>query len=433
MPRRPCSVLLTKPELHQSKNRSGLHSEYQLQMDTTPSTYKGPIGPLRHRCAHCKASKPKLKRCLGCLAVKYCNAKHQTDDWPLHQSVCAKIKHARARLEEEEYRVRNAPQDFMTPANAFETDVGRFWGLLHTRDYMRARFALAGELLLNLGTLSSVTEALKHMRDMLRLCRGDNMGLRGLIPAVMLRLDRDQECYDFVKWWSTCDGFEWDNMDAPYLDTRNADVFEDPGFLITRFPALNNVVAILLLKLKLLVDIRNIRVARKILAQRSVPLDICRLIEPNLVRSPLSKGFLKESPEGLDQLELRLLKHSRELGTALTNANQHFIYNLFEPDEALSGIPEAYSPGSWEEMALAMRYCYAAFWETAGVLPLLRDARLCATRNLKGDVEETMRGEALRSGKKSCHTAEEKLQVVSAKRIWEHLGDAVKNATDLGP
>ncbi len=59
---------------------------------------------------------------------------------------------------------------------------------------MRARFALAGELLLNLGTLSSVTEALKHMRDMLRLCRGDNMGLRGLIPAVMLRLDRDQEC-----------------------------------------------------------------------------------------------------------------------------------------------------------------------------------------------------------------------------------------------
>lgn len=84
-------------------------------------------------------------------------------------------------------------------------------------------------------------------------------------------------------------------------------------------------------------------------------------------------------------------------------------------------------------MALAMRYCYAAFWETAGVLPLLRDARLCATRNLKGDVEEIMRGEALRSGKKSCHTAEEKLQVVSAKRIWEHLGDAVKNATDLGP
>ncbi len=102
-------------------------------------------------------------------------------------------------------------------------------------------------------------------------------------------------------------------MDAPYLDTRNADVFEDPGFLITRFPAMNDVVAILLLKLKLLVDIRNIRVARKIFAQRSVPLDICRLIEPNLVRSPLSKRFLKESPEGLDQLELRLLKHSREL------------------------------------------------------------------------------------------------------------------------
>jgi hypothetical protein len=31
----------------------------------------------------------------------------------------------------------------MTPANAFETHVGRFWGLVGTRDYMRARFALA--------------------------------------------------------------------------------------------------------------------------------------------------------------------------------------------------------------------------------------------------------------------------------------------------
>lgn len=79
----------------------------------------------------------------------------------------------------------------MTPANAFETDVGHFWGLVHTRDYMRARFALA-DMLRRIGTLDSIAEALSHLQDMMRLCRSDNMGVRDLVPPMMLQLDRDQ-------------------------------------------------------------------------------------------------------------------------------------------------------------------------------------------------------------------------------------------------
>ncbi|KAM6532647.1 hypothetical protein FALCPG4_005700 [Fusarium falciforme] len=91
----------------------------------------------------------------------------------------------------------------MTPANAFETHVGRFYGLVSTRDYMSHRLALASRLR-DLGTLDGVREALEHMQGMLRLCRSDNMGLRDIVPTMMLRLDLDQECYDFVKWWATC-------------------------------------------------------------------------------------------------------------------------------------------------------------------------------------------------------------------------------------
>jgi hypothetical protein len=29
------------------------------------------------------------------------------------------------------------------------------------------------------------------------------MGVRDLIPALYIRLDQDQECYDFLKWWLT--------------------------------------------------------------------------------------------------------------------------------------------------------------------------------------------------------------------------------------
>lgn len=67
---------------------------------------------------------------------------------------------------------------------------------------MSHRLALASRLR-ELGTLDSVREALEHMQDMLRLCRSDNMGLRDIVPTMMLRLDLDQECYDFVKWRAT--------------------------------------------------------------------------------------------------------------------------------------------------------------------------------------------------------------------------------------
>lgn len=203
----------------------------------------------------------------------------------------------------------------MTPANAFETSVGHFWGILDTRDYMRARFALAVEHLLRLGTLDGAQESLEHMRDMLRLCRGDNLGVRDIVPAAMLRLDLDQECYDFVKWWATCDPdgrYDWGDMTLPHLNIRGADVLEKPDFLIGKFRALNYVVAVLLLKLKLLVDILNLKVTRKILAHRLLPAELWQPIELAVVRSPLSaKLFQKQDPASLVKTEMMLLNQVR--------------------------------------------------------------------------------------------------------------------------
>jgi hypothetical protein len=240
----------------------------------SPNIFKGPVGPLRHRCPQCSATGPELLRCGACHAVRYCCREHQVTHRLQHKSACNKIRKARAKLAKEEDLVRNAAPDFMTPPNAFETSVGHFWGIVSTRDYMRARFALAGEHLLLLGTLDGVREALEHMRDMLRLCRGDNLGLRQLMPAIMLRLDLDQECYDFVKWWATCDPdglYDWGDMTLPYLNIHGADILEDPSFLLGKYPQLNLLVAVLLLKLKLLVDIRNLKITRKICANVPCP------------------------------------------------------------------------------------------------------------------------------------------------------------------
>ncbi|KAI3319061.1 hypothetical protein HD806DRAFT_509922 [Xylariaceae sp. AK1471] len=394
------------------------------------SIYKGPVGSLRHRCPLCPAAGSQLLQCAGCRAFRYCSHEHQVAHRPQHKSACTKIKKARAKLVEEDHGVRNATPDFMTPANAFETHVGSFWSILNTRDYMRARFALSKQLLL-LGTLDGVHEGLEHMRDMLRLCRGDNMGLRSMVPAIMLRLDLDQECYDFIKWWATCDPdgtYDWGDMTLPYLNIRGADVLEDLGSLISRRPELNYVVALLLLKLKLLVDIRYLKITRKILAQR-LPFELRDQIERNVIRSPLSAKLQKEPHESLIKVEGKLLNHIRQLGAALIETNGHFMFHLFEPDEALAAQPNAYSPGSWEDMALAMQNSYATWWETEGVLGLLNDARACAARDSEDEIKDLMENEKTRQGR----TAAELLADVSLNRIWGYLDDAVENASYLGP
>ncbi|KAI8631115.1 hypothetical protein F5Y19DRAFT_425090 [Xylariaceae sp. FL1651] len=395
------------------------------------SIYKGPVGPLRHRCPLCPAAGTQLLVCAGCRAFRYCSSEHQVAHWPQHKSVCTKIKNARARLAKEDHDVRNATPDFMTPANAFETGVGRFWDIFSTREYMRARFAL-GRQMLALGTLDGVHEALEHMRDMLRLCRSDNMGLRNTVPAVMLRLDLDQECYDFIKWWATCDPdgtYNWGDMTLPYLNINGADVFEDPGFLLGKYPELDFVVALLLLKLKLLVDVRNLKITRKILAQRRLPAELRDQIERDVLRSPLSTKLQREPQESLIKAEEKLVTHIRRLGTALVEANGNFMFHLFEPDKALSTNVIAYLPGSWDEMALAMQHSYATWWETEGVLDLLNDARACAARDSENEIEDQMEIERTKHGR----TAEKLLADMSINRIWGYLDYAVENASYLGP
>ncbi|KAJ4324086.1 hypothetical protein N0V84_004052 [Fusarium piperis] len=342
-----------------------------------------------------------------------------------------RIKKARAKLAEEDRLVRNATEDFITPANAFETHVGRFWGIMSTRDYMRARFALADHLRL-LGTLDGAREALEHMRDMIRLCRSDNMGVRDKVPTLMLRLDLDQECYDFIKWWETCDPdgrYDWGDMTLPHLNIHGANVLEDADFF-TEFSALNNIVAILLLKLKLLVDIRNLQVTRKVLGPSNLPHHLWQSIELSGVRSPLSVKLQKESPKSLLKIEKKLLDQIRQIGANLVKANGNYMFCLFDPDIALCERPDAYSTGSWQEMALAMQSSYAAWWETEGVLDLLNDARACAARDSEDEIEDMMKAEAGRLGSR---TAKEMMEDVSVNRIWGYLDWAVENASYLGP
>ncbi len=70
-------------------------------------------------------------------------------------------------------------------AQFFEENKGRFWGLLETRPYMRARQQLA-DLLLDLGR---VPEAIAHFEGLLSLNPNDNQGVRDTLLGCYLASD----------------------------------------------------------------------------------------------------------------------------------------------------------------------------------------------------------------------------------------------------
>lgn len=76
----------------------------------------------------------------------------------------------------------------------FDEHVGRFWQIVATRPYMRARLGLA-QCLEDLGR---VDEALPHYRELLRLNPNDNQGVRDVLLAALLSTGRDDEAGELL-------------------------------------------------------------------------------------------------------------------------------------------------------------------------------------------------------------------------------------------
>ena len=262
----------------------------------------------------------------------------------------------------------------MTPPNLFEEQVGHFWGILATRDYMRARFVLV-ESLLKVKTYAAVEAAHGHCMDILRLCSSDNMGIRDKVPALKLRLGKDQECYDFCKWWATTNGegqCDWGNMSYPYLDVKDADAFESPQkFFIKQFGHLHHCVAITLLKIKLLVDVRELQNASVI--GNKVPQEILDGVRSQLVSgSIVSEKKNVMNAQDQSALIVNLEVQIEELHETIDCMNRYFWPALLDPEEHLITQPESYSHGSFEEMQIVLQQTYDAWTETPGALDMIR-------------------------------------------------------------
>ena len=79
--------------------------------------------------------------------------------------------------------------------DVFAQEAGRFWGIVSTRPYMRARLGLAHSL----EDLERRDEAVEHYRELLRLNPGDDQGVRYALLAALLLAGRDGEALTLIE------------------------------------------------------------------------------------------------------------------------------------------------------------------------------------------------------------------------------------------
>ncbi|KAI8725696.1 MYND-type zinc finger protein samB [Fusarium sp. LHS14.1] len=342
-----------------------------------------PCKLLPRGCGVC-GKKEDLLRCSGCQVVYYCGQEHQAIDRKHHKTGCTKTKKARVNLEKEEQELRDMPADMFVPDNIFENGVGHFWGIMETRPYMRARYQVVDALLLYLGApggrVDAVQTALDHLLDLLRLCRSDNMGVRDVVPALFIRLDRDQEAYDFMKWYATTgeqSDYDWGDMDLPFLDVKDADVFETPlekwtgeGWL-----EMSHVVTVTLIKVRILADLQGALNAT-VAFEGSVPEEIIEFIRQesagSIVRS--RPDMLRAGAEEMARRIETIKTQIKDLYKSVNRYNPHFWkLMLDDPYSAAASRPISYSPKSEEEACLVIFYSLASWIETYRSFDIMRD------------------------------------------------------------
>ncbi|KAI4867595.1 hypothetical protein F4820DRAFT_412812 [Hypoxylon rubiginosum] len=316
-----------------------------------------------------------LLKCSGCHAILYCSVAHQKADRPRHKSSCNIVKGAREDLAKEEAALRATPGDAQMPENPFETARGQFWLFRPTRSYMQSRLALTAALL-NIKTGVAVETALDHSLEMLQLNPGDNQGVRGQVPGLLLRLGRDQEAYDFIKWYATvgaASDYKWGNPESPFLNLHDEDVFERVDEYAEKVYDLSMLVCLTNLKIRLLLDLQALERESKKPGNSDASYDKkMEWVREEAVSDALYKR--RDIVERADWTDLiaDLEGQIKTLVGYVEKKNKHYWPALNVPERWAAAYPAVYSPGSPQEINMVFRQTWYTWSECPTTMEVLK-------------------------------------------------------------
>ena len=238
--------------------------------------------------------KQGLSRCAGCHSVYYCCYPHQKEDWPDHKAACTELKDARSKYELQHMKLHRL---FLFDTPMLEPDgdddviiyLGRrlkfISSLLQAFGRMDAYLRLPGEFATMFRTRARLVDAvglaLGHALDIVHKTLGAEMTTRYMVPGLFISLGRDQEAYDFLKWWATA-GLSYNPYTSDrrqFLDTKDADPLEDPVevWLGTPEYVLPHVLGVVIIKVRALLDMQAIQSTRRAF-RGSLPNEVTDLI-----------------------------------------------------------------------------------------------------------------------------------------------------------
>ncbi len=158
---------------------------------------------------------------------------------------------ARTKLEKEKSQLAVLP-----PHNIFDDleSVGDFWQVFETQAYMRQLLETAIATV-QVPTPISRETALDYLMETLRLCNSDNLGAPSRVPNLLLRLGRDQECYDFIKSWR---GNFNGRKEESFMDVKNENILENLESFRGQWPDVFHYAALTLIKIRILINLESL-------------------------------------------------------------------------------------------------------------------------------------------------------------------------------
>lgn len=307
-----------------------------------------------------------LSLCPACKAVFYCSHEHKRLGRPDHRLACTKVKKAQILFDKESRFLRNR-----VGSDIFEETNGLFCRR-DTLGYSTACVALA-KTLLRSNNATSISLAMNHLLKLLRLQRSDPMGVSDVIPALYLRLGQDQNAFDLCYWWATTgqEDFDWLNHRGLFLDLQNADAFGEVGIFTSHGISLSQVIAITLVKIRLVIDLQSVQKARE-LAGPYFPQEVFDVILEYVTYSSVLNSSEHVKQEDLTERITSLREQIGVLHRTVQQANPYFWPALLEPGDNLTAQPSLYSPGDKGHMQLALQNNYNAWTESPGAIDVIK-------------------------------------------------------------
>lgn len=210
--------------------------------------------------------------------------------------------------------------------------------------------------------------------ELMKLCREDEFQVRQRAPPFMLRLGKDQECYDFIKWWDTIGidpNHNFRDLRRPHLDIRNSNAFESVETFLGRHSSLTMLVCLMLVKIKLLLDLKRLKDTQ--ILETKLPTELIDHIRQYIPMSQIISSRSNLINQGEWKKEIKSLNQQVSRLFDLVHSANPFYWNaLLNPTSHLGHRPLMGRLRSPQQMQQALNYTYTAWIETDGAISLIK-------------------------------------------------------------